>query len=89
MSHVTVDAYGRLDSQAAHTIMDILAEDLGTTEIIKLFGERLKTAREKNAELEKVCLASNAHDGLGADRCILAVDNCSVLQQRPLNATPT
>ncbi|KZP20530.1 hypothetical protein FIBSPDRAFT_1044798 [Athelia psychrophila] len=33
--------------------MDILAEDLGTTEIIKLFGERLKTAREKNAELEK------------------------------------
>lgn len=42
--------------------MDILAEDLGTTEIIKLFGERLKTAREKIVELEKVCLASNAYE---------------------------
>lgn len=39
--------------------MEILAEDLGTTEIIKLFGERLKTARERNAELEKVRTTSN------------------------------
>ncbi|KAF7966943.1 hypothetical protein HWV62_36358 [Athelia sp. TMB] len=34
--------------------MDVLVQDLGTTEIITLYGERLKAAREKIEELEKV-----------------------------------
>lgn len=36
--------------------MDILPEDL---EIIRLFTDHLQTAREKNIELEKVCLTIN------------------------------
>lgn len=47
--------------------MDILAEDL---EITRLFGERLRTARENNTELEKVWFTINAWGRCddGADR---------------------
>lgn len=38
----------------SHLVMDILVEDLGPTEVIKLYGKQLKAAREKISVQEMV-----------------------------------
>ncbi|KZP05190.1 hypothetical protein FIBSPDRAFT_903705 [Athelia psychrophila] len=61
--------------------MDILAEDLGTTEILKLFGERLKTSREKNVELERALAAKTIECNANLRRAQQSDENRAALSQ--------
>ncbi|KAF7965019.1 hypothetical protein HWV62_1033 [Athelia sp. TMB] len=61
--------------------MQALVDDLGTTEILELYGKRLRAARDRNAELEKRLMKKTAECAMNARLAQKAEANRAALRQ--------